>query len=49
MGQTLEVLCLGKDQRGNVRLSRKALLARAAAQQKAAAAAAEGSSLEEDR
>ena len=32
VGQELEVLCLGKDAKGQVKLSRKALLARQAAQ-----------------
>eukprot|EP00887_Chlorella_sp_A99_P006254 scaffold3.g6254.t1 len=40
VGQSLEVLCIGRDARGNVKLSRKALLARRRGEAAAAAAAA---------
>lgn len=35
MGQSLEVMCVGRDQKGQVRLSRKAVLARHTARQQA--------------
>ena len=55
VGQELEVLCLGRDQKGHIKLSRKALVMRAAAkqrveaQQRAAAAVAEGSGVDPDK
>ena len=55
VGQELEVLCMGRDAKGNVKLSRKALLARRAdlarrtMQESAAVSAAAGGALEADR
>ena len=49
VGQELEVLCLGRDQKGHIKLSRKALLVRAAAQQRAASAVAGGAGFDVDK
>lgn len=43
------MLCLGKDAKGQVKLSRKALLVRQAAQQRSAQRVAEGSGLDADK
>lgn len=45
----MEVLCLGKDARGNVKLSRKALLTRQEAQAAAKQAVADGSGVDADK
>lgn len=52
VGQEVELLCLGRDAKGQVRLSRKALLARqaqAAAQADAAQRLAQGGGLDADK
>lgn len=49
VGQDVDVLCLGKDQKGNVRLSRKALLARQAAQAAAKKAVGQGGGLDAEK
>lgn len=49
MGQDVDVLCLGKDARGNVRLSRKALLARQGAQAAAQKSVGEGGGLDAEK
>jgi polyribonucleotide nucleotidyltransferase len=49
VGQEVEVLCLGRDAKGNVRVSRRAALARSAAAAAGAAAAAAGDALGPDR
>lgn len=49
VGQDVDVLCLGKDQKGNVRLSRKALLARQEAQAAAKKAVGQGGGLDTEK
>ena len=49
VGQELDLLCLGKDAKGQVKLSRKALLARQAAQAAAKKAVEGGAGLDADK
>ena len=49
VGEQVEVLCLGKDEKGQIRISRKAALARQAVQQRAARAVAGGAGIDADK
>ena len=48
-GQQVEVLCLGKDAKGHIKVSRKAVLARDAAQAGAKRALARGGGIDADK
>jgi polyribonucleotide nucleotidyltransferase len=49
MGQSLEVMCVGRDQKGQVRLSRKAVLARHTARQQASQNVARSGGIDADK
>ncbi len=49
VGQEVEVMCLGRDARGQLKLSRKAVLQRGATRAAAAASVAHGGAIDPDK